>query len=192
MAERLHREAVIERASALADEIGLEQLTITKLGRALGIAPPGVYRHVADLDDLRRAISARSAQELAAELSRACAGLAGAAALTALAEAVRAWALAHPGRYAALQIAPDPDDEAGRSAAESLTEVLAQALRAYRLEGDDLIDAIRFLRSTTHGFIALEAAGGFKQPRSLDASYLRAIGALDSALQHWGAAARLR
>lgn len=40
MDERLSRATVIERAAALSDEIGLEELTITKLGRALGIAPP--------------------------------------------------------------------------------------------------------------------------------------------------------
>lgn len=188
MAERLNRAAVVERAGALADEIGLEQLTITRLGRALGIAPPGVYRHVTDLDDLRRAISARATQELSAELSRECAGLADATALSALAGTVRAWAAAHPGRYAAMQIAPDPDDVEGRTAAEARTGVIAQALRAYALAGDDLIDAIRFLRSTVHGFISLEAAGGFKQPRSLDASYDRAIEALDESLRHWSAA----
>ena len=48
-------------ARALSDEIGLEELTITKLGRALGIAPPGVYRHVADLRDLRGAIARQAA-----------------------------------------------------------------------------------------------------------------------------------
>ena len=188
MAERLSRETVVERASALADEIGLEQLTITKLGRELGIAPPGVYRHVADLDDLRRAVSRSAAIDAAAALSVACTGLSGAAALGAVASTVREWAASHPGRYSAMQIAPDQGDTEGQAAAETLSVVITQALRAYRLSGDDLTDAIRLIRSTVHGFAALEAAGGFKQPRDLDATFERVVGALDVVLQGWASA----
>lgn len=185
MAERLSRGAVVERAADLSDEIGLDELTITKLGRALGIAPPGVYRHVADLGDLRSAIGQQAAREVAVALSAACAGLSGRDALTALADTLRAWAIQHPGQYAALQVAPDPGDEAGRVAADGLLLVIASALRAYRLDGDDLTDAIRLIRSTLHGFVALEQVGGFKQARSLDATFARAIASLDTVLTGW-------
>jgi len=185
VAERLTRGAVVERAAVLADDIGLAELTITRLGRALGIAPPGVYRHVADLDDLRRAIGRLAAREAAAALSTACAGLSGGEALAALADTLRAWAARHPGRYAALQIAPEPDDADGQAAAEALVAVIASALRAYRLDGDDLTDAIRLVRATLHGFVDLERVGGFKQPRSLDATLARAVAALDAALVGW-------
>lgn len=185
MAERLTRSTVIDRAASLSDDIGLEELTITKLGRSLGIAPPGVYRHVADLADLRSALSQQASREVAGVLSAACAGLSGADALAALAHTLRAWAAQHPGRYAALQVAPDPGDAVGQAAAEGLIAVIASALRAYRLAGDDLTDAIRLIRSALHGFVALEQGGGFKQPRSLDATFARVIASLDAVLTAW-------
>ena len=185
MAERLTRGAVVERAAGLADEIGLEPLTITKLGRALGIAPPGVYRHVTDLADLHAAIGALAAREVTAALSTACAGLSGRDALTALAATLRSWAADHPGRYAALQVAPDPGDAHGQEAAAGVLAVITSALRAYGLAGDDLTDAIRLIRSTLHGFVALELGGGFKQSRDVDATFARIVGALDAALRAW-------
>ena len=185
MAERLTRAAVVERAASLADVIGLGELTITKLGRELGIAPPGVYRHIADLGDLRGAISQKGAREVAAVLAAACAGLSGRAALTALAVALRSWALAHPGRYEALQIAPDADDMAGQAAAAEVLTTIAAALRAYRLTGDDLTDAIRLVRATLHGFVTLELNGGFKQPRSLEATFERILASLHTVLTGW-------
>lgn len=185
MAERLTRNTVIERACILADDIGFEALTITKLGRALGIAPPGVYRHVADLSDLHSAIGQQASREVSVSLATACAGLSGAHALAVLAETLRAWAAVHPGRYAALQVAPDPDDAAGQSAAGELLAVIASALRSYGLSGDDLTDAVRLIRSTLHGFITLELGGGFKQPRDLDETFTRIVGALDRALGDW-------
>lgn len=187
MAERLTRGTVVDRAAELADEIGLEPLTITKLGRALGIAPPGVYRHVTDLADLRAAIGRLAAREVTVVLSKACAGLAGRDALAAIAATLRSWAADHPGRYAALQVAPDPDDADGLDAAAGVLVVIASALRAYRLSGDDLTDAIRLIRSTLHGFIALELGAGFKQPRDVDATFARIVGALDAALMAWSA-----
>lgn len=185
MAERLTRSAVVERAASLADDIGLEALTITKLGRSLGIAPPGVYRHVADLGDLRRALGQRAAREVAATLSAACAGLSGPDALAGLATRLRAWARQHPGRYAALQIAPEPDDADGQNAAAELIAVIASALRAYRLDGDDLTDAIRLIRSTLHGFLVLEQGDGFKHSRSIEATFTRVVAALDTVLAGW-------
>lgn len=190
MAERLNRGAVVSRAADLADELGLGEVTITKLGRALGIAPPGVYRHVVDLVDLRGAIGQLAATEVAPVLSAAASGRSGRDALAALAAALRGWAAEHPGRYTALQIAPDPDDADGQAAAAATLEVIAAALRAYQLTGDDLTDALRLVRSALHGFIALEQHDGFKQSRDVDASFGRIVDALDVALTSWSATRR--
>ncbi len=186
MAERLNRDAVVARASELVDEIGLPALTITKLGRTLGIAPPGVYRHVSDLDDLRGAIAQQAARDLADVLAAAGTGRSGSDALHGIADALRRWAARHPGRHAALQIAPEPGDADGQAAAERLVRAIADALREYELHDDDLTDAIRFVRSTVHGFVALELGGGFKQARELDATFTRIVDALDRALRSWG------
>lgn len=185
MAVRLTRNAVVDHAASLSDDIGLHELTITKLGRSLGIAPPGVYRHVADLNDLRGAISRQAAQEVSVALSSACAGLSGSKAVAALATTLRAWAAQYPGRYAALQVAPDLNDSEGQEASEALLAVIASALRAYRLADDDLTDAIRLLRSTVHGFITLEHSGGFKQPRNLEETFDRVIASLDTVFTEW-------
>lgn len=187
MAERLTREKVVAKAADLSDEIGFHELTITKLGRALGIAPPGVYRHVDDLNDLWRAISRFASCEAAVVLSSACAGLSGADALAALATSLRGWARDHPGRYTALQVAPASADAGGRAATEPVLTAVASALRAYRLQGDDLTDAIRIVRSALHGFISLEIGEGFKQARSLDATFERLVSSLDTALSRWQA-----
>lgn len=185
MAERLNRSVVVDRAALLADEIGLENLTITKLGRSLGIAPPGVYRHVTDLADLRHAIGQQASHEVAIALSCACTGLSATDAVTALAHTLRSWAKQYPARYAALQIAPNPDNEQATAAADELLTVIASALRAYQLTDEHLTDSIRLIRSTLHGFITLEQGDGFKQQRSLDATFERIIASIDTVLTTW-------
>ena len=51
----------------------------------------------------------------------------------------------------------------------------------------DAVDAVRSLRAVIHGFVTLEAAGGFGLPRSLDATYTRLIDSLDIAFRAWPA-----
>jgi AcrR family transcriptional regulator len=49
---RLTRERVLDAAMALADEAGIESLTMRRLGEELGVGPMALYRHVANKDDL--------------------------------------------------------------------------------------------------------------------------------------------
>ncbi len=48
----LNRERVLRAALALADESGIEALTMRKLGQALGVEAMSLYNHVANKDEL--------------------------------------------------------------------------------------------------------------------------------------------
>ena len=115
-----------------------------------------------------------SVTELTRVLAAATIGRAGPEAIRAAADAIRDFAHRHPGRYAAAQVAPDGSDpadaELGARAAETLT-VLSGVLRGFGLPEDELVDAIRMLRSAIHGFVTLELGGGFGLPDDLDRSY---------------------
>jgi AcrR family transcriptional regulator len=48
----LHRERVLAAAVALADEIGIDALSMRKLGEAVGVEAMSLYNHVASKEDL--------------------------------------------------------------------------------------------------------------------------------------------
>lgn len=48
----LNRERVLEAAVALADERGLEAVSMRNLSKRLGVVPMALYKHVADKEDL--------------------------------------------------------------------------------------------------------------------------------------------
>jgi AcrR family transcriptional regulator len=66
-----------------------------------------------------------------------------------------------------------------------MIELSYATLRGYGIEEPGLTDAIRFVRSTLHGFAALETAEGFGHPRDLDTSWRSVIDAVHTALTHW-------
>ena len=175
--------AVVTAAAEIADAEGLDRLTLARVAAAAGVRTPSLYNHVESLDDVRRRVALLALVDLADALRDAAVGRAGDDALAAMAEAYRAYARRHPGRYAATQRAPAEGDEEMRAAAKGAVDVVLAILRGYGLEGDDAIHAARAVRSALHGFVALEAGGGFGIPVDLDESYARMVRALARGLR---------
>lgn len=176
---------VVAEAAAVADEVGLEQLTLAAIAQRFGVTLPSLYKHVGGLDALKRDLAVLGVRELTAALSAAAVGRARSEALHAIANAYRDYSRAHPGRSAAAVRAPERDDAEHLAAGEAAFAVLLAVLDGYGITGEDAIDAIRSLRAVMHGFVTLEAAGGFGLPRSVDATYTRLIDALDTAFAAW-------
>ena len=179
----LDPESVVSAAAQMADGEGLEALSLARLAAELGVRPPSLYEHVGGLADLRRRLAIRGDRQLAAVILAAAAGRADGDALRAIADGYRAYAHEHPGTYAALQRAPAAADEEAQAAAAQVVEVVLAVLRGYGLEGDDAIHAARIVRSALHGFVTLEAGGGFGIKLDLDESYRRLVEVLDAGLR---------
>ena len=174
---------VIDEAAQMADEIGLSRLTLAALADRLGVRYPSLYKHVDGMDGLQRGIAIRAKNELAAILARATVGRARGDAITSLSRAYRNWALQHPGRYAAAQRVPAPDDTEAQAADWASVEIIGDVLAGYDLHGDDAIDATRVLRAALHGWVTLEAT--FVHPANIDRSFDRLVQGLATALAGW-------
>jgi AcrR family transcriptional regulator len=181
----LDADRVVEAAAQLADAHGLQSVTLARVAGELGVRAPSLYNHVDGRDGLLRAVALRGVRELGAVLREAAIGRAGPEALAAAARAYRAYALAHPGRYAATVAAPtgdDPDFEYQAAVAETV-EVLMAVLRAWNVEGDEAVHAARAFRSAVHGFVVIEAAGGFGIPVDPNASFERLVAIVAAGLR---------
>ncbi|GGS90420.1 TetR/AcrR family transcriptional regulator [Nonomuraea spiralis] len=176
-------------AAELADEVGLDHVTMSAVARRLGVKDASLYVHVRNLEDLRGRVALLGADEKTIRIAEAIAGRAGKDALVAYADAWRAYAHEHPGRYTATQIPMriDPDLAAQAAGPRRAIELTYSMLRAYRLEEPDLTDAVRLMRSMLHGFVSLEAAGGFAHARPAEDSWRRCLDAVHNALEHWPA-----
>ncbi|MFF4880556.1 MULTISPECIES: TetR/AcrR family transcriptional regulator [unclassified Micromonospora] len=172
-------------AAELADEAGMENVTVAALARHFGVKDASLYFHIRNGQDLRVRVALLALAELADRVGAALAGRAGKDALVAFANAYRGYAKQHPGRYAAMQIDLDPETAAA-SAGVRHAEMTRAILRGYRLPEPDQTDAVRMMHSTFHGFVSLERTGGFRHtPRTTDDSWSRTLDALDAVLSNW-------
>ena len=174
----INRQQVVEAAASLADEVGLENLTLSILADRLGVRSPSLYNHVEGLTGLRRELSLLAANTIAELSSQAAKRRKGKSALIAVGDALRKLASSRPGLYACLVRAPAPGDtelaEAYRRGLEPLFAILSEL----SCDGEAAIHAIRALRSAVHGFASLEAAGGFGLNTDLEKSFHWMIGRL--------------
>ncbi|MEV4347102.1 WHG domain-containing protein [Actinoplanes sp. NPDC049596] len=181
----LTADRVSAAAAEMADEVGLDRLTVAAVARRFGVADASLYGHVRNREALLHQVAVRAAALFADRLSIAVAGRSGRDALSAFAGAYREFAVTHPGQYAATNLqlpAPIGLASAGHL---RLIELSYATLRGYDLQEPALTDALRFVRSTLHGFATLEATGGFGHPRDLDASWRSLIDALHTTLFRW-------
>jgi AcrR family transcriptional regulator len=176
--------SVTDAGAALADEVGFAQLSMGLLAQRLGVRTPSLYKHVDSLADLAHRIAVQAMTELGDALRDATQGRSGSDALAAAAQAMRAYVLKHPGRYAAGNDArPIGPDDPLIAASERLLASLSAVLRGYRLDPSQEIHALRTLRSMLHGFATLEAGGGFRFDTDVDDSFAWMIELIDQGLR---------
>jgi AcrR family transcriptional regulator len=182
--------AVTEAGAALADEVGLDQVSMGMLAERLGVRTPSLYKHVENLADLTHRIGVLAMVELGDAIGEATQGRAGRDALVAAAQAMRTFVKEHPGRYAAGNVArpTGPDDPLDPAAARVLAS-LSAVLHGYALGPDEEIHALRTIRSALHGFATLEVSGGFRIDTDVDASFTWMVELIDQGLRRGSPAA---
>jgi AcrR family transcriptional regulator len=179
----LSPDSVTAAGAALADEVGLDHLSMGLLAERLGVRTPSLYKHVDGLADLTHRIAALAMTELADAVRDATQGRAGSDALTAAAQAMRTFVRERPGSYAAGNAArPAGPEDPLVPAAERFLGSLSAVLRGYHLDPDQEIHALRMLRSLLHGFASIETAGGFMIETDVDESFAWMIALLDDGL----------
>ncbi len=174
----LDRATVVEAAAALADQKGLENLTLGHVAERLGIRTPSLYNHIAGLPGLRGEMAVVGVRELTRRVSQAAIGKTGDEAIEALADAYRAFVRERPGLYAATFPASrfrkpaHPDLQCAEE--EALVPMLT-VLASFKLTDEDALHALRCLTASMHGFATMEVAGGFGLALSVDESFRRLV-----------------
>jgi AcrR family transcriptional regulator len=161
-------EAIVAAARAILDAEGRDALTMRRLGSAVGIRAPSLYKHFPDKSAVEIALIETGFEELAAALESAAARD---GSLAGLAAAYRGYAHDHPHLYRLITSGPLPRERLrpgveGRAAAPILT-----------VTGDP--DLARACWAFAHGMVVLELDRRFPPGADLDAAWNAGVFALE-------------
>lgn len=159
---------ILQTATEIADQHGLEEVTLASLAKKLGIRSPSLYNHVDGLPGLRRELTLYGLNQLSGVITQAAVGRSGDEAIRAMAKAYVTFARLHPGLYTATLSAPDPNDPELQRVAGEIVQLTVQVMEYYGLEEDEALHVVRVFRSLLHGFASLEQANGFGLPLDID------------------------
>jgi AcrR family transcriptional regulator len=150
---QIDRAVILSTALQLADEHGLAAVTMHAVAQQLSVTPMALYRHV----DGKQALLDGLVELLLTSSPLPAADAPWPARLTAVAEAVRSTAKAHPAVFAMLLTRP-----AVTPAARAVRDSVLAALHEAGLAADEAARAERLLSTAVLGFAASEAAGRFR------------------------------
>lgn len=178
---------VVAAGAVMADEQGLEAVTLAALASRLGVRPPALYKHVDGIGDLRHRIATLAMTEFGEEIRDALQGKAGRDALAAMFTGMRGYVTRHPGRYNATtgEEFTGPDDPL-LVAATRVLDSIGAVLAGYGIPDAAMDHAIRSLRALVHGFASLQAANGFQWSNDPEESFAWMIDFADAGLRAAG------
>ena len=165
---------IVDAAEDLLEEQGPDGLTMRTLAARLGIRAPSLYKHVAGKDELEVLLIAKALRDQGEVIHGAVDALGSRASrrtsLKALANAYRAWALAHPHLYrlATEGSLPRAELPEGLEAWTAAPLVLAAGSEA----------KARAAWAFAHGMTILELDGRFPPDADLDRAWEAGITAL--------------
>jgi AcrR family transcriptional regulator len=149
---QIDRAAVLDAAMSLADERGLEAVTMHAVAQRLSVTPMALYRHM----DGKQALLDGLVERLLTSYPLPPADTPWPGRLTATAEAIRATAKRHPAVFPLLLTRP-----AVTPGARQARDSVQAALREAGLAEAAAARAERLISTAVLGFAASEAAGRF-------------------------------
>lgn len=166
----LDLDIIVHTAAAIADERGLEEVTLASLAAELGVRSPSLYNHVNGLPELKELLTTLALRRLDDKLASVGDRKPGEEQIMALAEAYSAFAKEHPGLYELTIKAPADGAAVQQELAARLVGRLVAAVEPLGLKEEEAIHAVRGFRSLLHGFASIVQKGGFGMPIDLNVS----------------------
>ncbi|NUU62127.1 TetR/AcrR family transcriptional regulator [Paenibacillus agri] len=168
---------LVRAAAEIADEEGIEEVTLARLAAKLGVRSPSLYNHINGLQGLRTQLAIYGLGELNTAIASAAEGLSGDDAVQAMGRAYVEFARSRPGLYKTTLSSPDPNNAELVAASERILSLIINLLQVYNLGKEGELHAVRGLRSILHGFASIVQEGGFGMPLDTNISLSRLIAA---------------
>lgn len=167
----LDKEIIVSRAAWLANEIGLENITLKMIAKEFGVQTPSLYNHIKSLEDLKKNLMIYGWKQLEQQILRSVAGVSGYEALRAMCYAFYEYATTNPGIFNAMLWYNKFQDEETVGVTEELFIVLFKIMGSLQISQENVNHLIRTFRSFLEGFSLLVNNKAFGNPISIKESF---------------------
>lgn len=181
----LSREKVIERAATLANEKGLEYVTITTLADYLGIKKPSLYNHIKSQEDIYHGIMIYGWQNGAEKIAENIVEEDAHEALRKYAYAFYQYAMDNPGIFEAMLWYNKYKSEELIKATEKIYTFFFAQTDKLHIDREVANHLLRTYRAFLEGFLLLVIHDSFGNPISIEKSFALSLDVLISGMKQY-------
>lgn len=167
----LEEGTIIKRAAELANEAGIEKVTLKLLADDLQIKSPSLYNYVSGLDDLKEKIMLYGWKQMEERIVGSVIGVAGYDAVRAACRAFYGYATENPGIFNAMLWYNKFQDEKSMEATEKLFDIMFRIMLPLHISPENCNHLIRTFRGFLEGYALLVNNGAFGNPISIEESF---------------------
>lgn len=172
----LNKEIIVESATEIIENVGVQHFSMRRLAEKLGVKTASLYTHIESMEALFTEIGLAALEQQKVCLMSAIGEKHGDAAVKAVAESYREFAVEHMELYRLIMQMPSGSDVVLKEAAAVTAEPFMKVLDDYRISDSRKMHWQRVLRGIMHGFISEEQLGYFSHyPVSMSESYEIAV-----------------
>lgn len=177
------KEAVIQAASDIADEKGLNNLSLKTVAEKLNIRTPSLYNHINCLDELLRAVAHKGMRQMNERMKQAAIGKTGAVAIKAVSIEYLNYMIEHCGVYETIQWATWHGTEETSAIFDDYLSLLLTLIKSCDFNPTHTNEILNMLTGIIHGYTTLQLRYAFSNPDKVRSDLCDALDTLLSGIQ---------
>lgn len=164
---RVSKALVIETASQIADEQGLNSLSLKAVAEKLNVRTPSLYNHIESLDDLLREVAHKGMRSMNEQMAQAAIGKSGDTALKGVSVEYLNFIIEHPGVYETIQWATWHGTEETAQIFGNYIKMLSTIISSYNFPSESTNTILNLFTGFLHGFTTLQVRYAFSDPQKV-------------------------
>lgn len=167
----LDKAVLVKKAARLANEIGMENITLKILAESLGVQSPSLYNHIKGLEDLQNELMLYGWRHIEERMLQAAVGVSGYAAWEAICRAFYGYATENPGVFSAMLWYNKYQNKDARDVTEGLFAICFKITSSLHISEENCNHLIRTFRAFLEGFSLLVNNKAFGHPAAVADSF---------------------
>lgn len=172
---RVTKMAVIQTAFDIADEKGLNSVSLKAVAEKLNIRTPSLYNHIDSLDDLLRLSAHSGMRTMNERMMQVAVGKYGDAAIKSVGIEYLNFMIEHPGIYEIIQWATWHGTDETAEIFENYMSLLTTLIDSCQLKAGKTEEILNLITGVFHGYTTLQLRYAFTAPDKVREDFLNAI-----------------
>ncbi len=164
-------ELIIKTSARIANEVGLDNLSLKRIAENLNIKSPSLYNHISSLNSIKEKLMIYGWKQVENKMIEEAVGVSGYEALKNMCSAFYNYATTNKGVFAAMLWYNKYETQENNNSTSRLFDLLFKVMKSLNISEENINHSIRTLRSFLEGFSLLVNNNAFGNPISIKESF---------------------